>query len=96
VKTRERSRRHHSLSSLRLERRRLCSLSSFPRSSKRLVQQPSDSVIIAVVLWLLFFAANAFAVLRSPYPQKPDPPDRTIVITDSGGDSIVSTASKPK
>jgi hypothetical protein len=50
---------------------------------------------MALVLWLLF-AANAFAVVRSPYPQKPDPPDRTIVITDNGVDSIVSTASKPK
>jgi hypothetical protein len=38
----------------------------------------------------LFFAANAFAVIRSPYPQKPEPPDRIIVINDGAVDSIAS------
>ena len=96
VKAEKRSRRHYSLSSLRLEGRRLRSLSAFPRSSKRLVQQPHGPVAIALALWLLFFVANAFAVLRSPYPQRPDPPDRAVVITDNDVNSIVTTASKPK
>jgi hypothetical protein len=95
VKAKKRSRWYYSLSSLRLEGQRLPSLSAFPRLSKRLVQQSRGPIAMALVLWLLF-AANAFAVVRSPYPQKPDPPDRTIVITDNGVDSIVSTASKPK
>jgi hypothetical protein len=48
------------------------------------------------VLWFLFFVANAFAVLRSPYPQKADPPSRTIIITDHSFDKTVGTARKPK
>ena len=53
--------------------------------------------IIALVLWLLFWATNAFAVLKSPYPQKAQARDQIIVISDGGGvDPVVGTATKPK
>lgn len=55
----------------------------------------NGSAIIALLLWLLFVASDAFAMLKPPYPQKAEPPDRIIVITGSGDDSIAGTATKP-
>jgi hypothetical protein len=43
-------------------------------------------VVIALVLWLLFVASNAFAVFKPPYPLKAYPPDQIIVITGGRGD----------
>jgi hypothetical protein len=49
--------------------------------------------IIALVLWLLFVASNAFAAFKSPYPPRPYPPDQTIVVTVGEDDhGVVSTA----
>ncbi|PYK19564.1 MAG: hypothetical protein DME55_04490 [Verrucomicrobia bacterium] len=42
--------------------------------------------VIALVLWLLFVASNAFAVFKSPYPLKAYPPDQTTVIASGHGD----------
>ena len=39
----------------------------------------NTSLAIAMVV-LSIFASNAFAVLRSPYPSKPSPPDHIITI----------------
>ena len=39
----------------------------------------NKSLAIAMIA-LSIFASNAFAVLRSPYPSKPSPPDRIITI----------------
>jgi len=52
--------------------------------------------VIALVLWFLYFVSNAFAVLKSPYPQKAEPPDRIIVISDGSVDPIADTTGKPK
>ena len=52
--------------------------------------------IIALVLWLLFVASNAFAVFKSPYPPKPYPPDQTIVVRVGEDDHGVVSAAKPK
>jgi len=41
--------------------------------------KPNNSLVIAMIV-LSIFASNAFAVLRSPYPSKPSPPDRIITI----------------
>jgi hypothetical protein len=38
------------------------------------------AAIIALVLWLLFVASNAFAVFKSPYPPKSYPPEQTVVV----------------
>jgi hypothetical protein len=43
----------------------------------------NNSVAVALVLWFLFCATNAFAVLKSPYPQKPQIPDQTTIAADS-------------
>jgi hypothetical protein len=56
----------------------------------------NGSVVIALVLWFLFWALNAFAVVRPPYPQKAQPPDQISVITYGGIGPFVGTASKPK
>jgi len=56
----------------------------------------NNSLIVALILWFLFFASNVFAVLRSPYPRKTDSPDHIIVIVDGGVNHIVDTANKPK
>ena len=53
-------------------------------------------VVIALVLWFLYWVANVFAVLKPPYPQKAETPDQIILINDGGVSPIVSTASKPK
>ena len=52
--------------------------------------------IIALVLWLLFVASNAFAVFKSPYPPKPYTPDQTIAVGVGGDDHGVGSAAKPK
>jgi hypothetical protein len=56
----------------------------------------NGSVVIALVLWFLFCALNAFAVVRPPYPQKALPPDQIIVISDGRVGPFVGMASKPK
>jgi len=53
-------------------------------------------VVIALVLWFLYWVTNAFAVLKPSYPQKAEAPDQIVVINDGGVSPIVSTASKPK
>jgi len=40
----------------------------------------NNSLAIAAIL-LSIFASNALAVLRPPYPTKPDSPDRIITIS---------------
>jgi hypothetical protein len=55
----------------------------------------NSPTVIALVLWLLFFAANAFAVLKSPYPQKAEPPDHIIVISDGSVSPIAGKTGKP-
>ena len=52
--------------------------------------------VVALVLWFLFWASNAFAMFRPPYPQKTDPPDHIIIVVDDGVNQIVGTANKPK
>jgi len=55
----------------------------------------NNPVAVAIVLWLLFCATNAFAVLKSPYPQRPQVPDQTTIAADSRVD-VVGTANEPK
>ena len=52
--------------------------------------------IMALVLWLLFVASNAFAVFKSPYPPKPYPPDQSIVVGVGEDDHSVGSAAEPK
>jgi hypothetical protein len=52
--------------------------------------------IIALVLWLLFVASNAFAVFKPPYPLKAYPPDQTVVVTGGYGEGAVGTANQRK
>jgi hypothetical protein len=52
--------------------------------------------IIALVLWLLFFASHAFAVFRPPYPLKAYPSYQTTVVTGGCGEDGVGTASQRK
>ena len=54
------------------------------------------AAIIALVLWLLFVASNAFAVFKSPYPPKPYPPDQSILVGGGEDDHGVVSAAKPK
>jgi hypothetical protein len=63
----------------------------------------SKPVVIAIVLWLLFVASNAFAVFKPPYPLKVYPPDQTTVIADGfggvadrHGEQGVGNVNKPK
>jgi len=49
--------------------------------------------VIALVLWFLFFVSHAFAVFKSPYPTKAQPPD-SIMSADSF-DPIAGTTGKP-
>jgi hypothetical protein len=65
-------------------------------ASVALNMKTNISGVVALVLWFLFWASNAFAVLRPPYPQKTDPPDHIIMIVDGGVNHIVGTANKPK
>ena len=50
---------------------------------------------MALVLWLLFVASNAFAAFKSAYPPKPYPPDQSIVV-GVGDDHGVGSAAEPK
>ena len=52
--------------------------------------------IIALVLWLLFVASNAFAAFKSPHPTKSYPPDQTIVVSVGEDDHGVVIAAEPK
>lgn len=52
--------------------------------------------IIALVLWLLFVASNAFAVFKAPYPPRPYPPDQTTVVGLGEDHHGVGSATKPK
>ena len=54
------------------------------------------AAIIALVLWLLFVASNAFAVFKSAYPPKPYPPDQSIVVGVGEDDHGVGSAAEPK
>ena len=54
------------------------------------------AAIIALVLWLLFVASNAFAVFKSPYPPRSYPPDQTIVVGVGEDDHGVVSAAEPK
>ena len=56
----------------------------------------NKAAIIALVLWLLFVASNAFAVFRPPYPLKAYPPDRIVVVTGGYEEDAVGTANKWK
>jgi hypothetical protein len=56
----------------------------------------NGAVIIALVLWLLFVASNAFALFKSPYPPKAYPPDQTIVVGVGEDDHGVVSAAEPK
>jgi hypothetical protein len=50
--------------------------------------------VIAIVLWLLFVASNAFAVFKPPYPLKVYPPDQITIITDGHRDDCLRNATK--
>jgi hypothetical protein len=59
--------------------------------------------VIALLLWLLFVASNAFAEFKPTYPLKAYPPDQPTIVTggfggvaDSHGEQGVGTATKPK
>jgi hypothetical protein len=56
----------------------------------------NGAAIIALVLWLLFVASNAFAVFKSPYPPKSYPPEQTVVVGVGEDDHGVVNAAKPK
>jgi hypothetical protein len=66
------------------------------RSAYLLNMKTNEPAIIALVLWLLFVASNAFAVFRSPYPLKSYPPDQTIVIGVGQDDHGVGNAANKK
>jgi hypothetical protein len=51
--------------------------------------------VIALVLWLLFFASHAFAVFKPPFPIKAEAPDQIIIISDSSVGPIAGTTDKP-
>jgi len=56
----------------------------------------NGAAIIALVLWLLFVASNAFAVFKSPYPPKSNPPSQTVVVGVGEDNHGVVNAAKPK
>jgi len=56
----------------------------------------NKAAIIALLLWLLCVASNAFAVLKPPYPLKAYPPDQTIVVTGGYEQDAVGTANQRK
>jgi len=51
--------------------------------------------VIALVLWLLFFASHAFAVFKPPYPTKAERPNPIFIISDSNVGPIAGTTVKP-
>jgi hypothetical protein len=55
----------------------------------------NNSLVIAMIV-LSIFASNAFALIRSPYPRRPTPPDNIIVISDDlhGSVRVISSTSK--
>jgi hypothetical protein len=57
----------------------------------------NKSLAIAMIV-LSIFASNALAVLRSPYPSKPFPPDRmvTIIIGQDRHDLVRTTHRESK
>ena len=57
----------------------------------------NKSLVIAMIAFSIF-ASNAFAVLRSPYPSKPSPPDRivTIIIGQDRHDLVRTTHRESK
>jgi hypothetical protein len=61
-----------------------------------LSMKTSKPAIIAFVLWLLFFASHAFAVLKSPYPQKAYPPDQTMIVTGGYGQDGLGNVNQRK
>ena len=46
----------------------------------------TNTSIAVVVIFSSMLVSNAFAVLRSPYPSKPYPPDRIILIGEERHD----------
>jgi hypothetical protein len=56
----------------------------------------NGSVVVALVLWFLVWATNAFALLKSPYPPKADPPSQIVIVTDGHVGPIAGTENKPK
>ena len=56
----------------------------------------NEPAIIALVLWLLFVASNAFAVFKPPYPPKAYPPNQTIIVEVPAEDHGVGNAATPK
>jgi hypothetical protein len=53
-------------------------------------------VAVALVLWFLYFATNAFAVLKSAYPHKAYPPGQIVIVTDDRVGPIAGTTTRPK
>jgi hypothetical protein len=51
--------------------------------------------VIALVLWLLFFASHVFAVCKPPYPTKAERPDPIFIISDSSVGPIANATVKP-
>jgi hypothetical protein len=51
----------------------------------------TNSSLVMAVIFLSIFASNAFAVLRSPYPSKPYPPDRIIIIGEERHNLVRTT-----
>ena len=56
----------------------------------------NEPAIIALVLWLLFVASNAFAVFKPPHPPKAYPLDQAIVVGVGQEDHGVADAAKPR
>ena len=56
----------------------------------------TNNFLAIAVIFLSIFASNAFAVLRSPYPNKPYPPDRIIVIGEERHDWARASLRKSK
>jgi hypothetical protein len=54
----------------------------------------SKPAIIALLLWLLFVASNAFAVFKPPYPLRVYPPDQTTVNASGLGGLLMAMENK--
>jgi hypothetical protein len=55
-----------------------------------IAMKTNNSLVIAAIL-LSTLTANAWALVRSPYPRKPLPPDNVIVVVDDRRDWVRST-----